>query len=249
MTFRDHFSQVSQDYAAYRPTYPDALFNWLGSVAPSRRLAWDCACGTGQATLGLARVFDRVIATDASAGQIAAASAHARVEYRVAAAEASGLDAGSADLVLVAQALHWFERDAFFREAARVFAPAGVLAVLTYGPLTVEGTGVNAIVQDYYHGVIGAYWPAERALVDSGYAGVELPFTAVAAPAFEMSAHWGMNDLLGYIGTWSATSRYRDATGIDPVPALAQRLARVWCDDARTREVVWPLTLKAGRKD
>ena len=64
--FKDHFSGVSQDYAQFRPRYPAALFDFLASVAPERNLAWECACGSGQATIDLAGRFQRVIATDAS---------------------------------------------------------------------------------------------------------------------------------------------------------------------------------------
>jgi len=47
------------------------MFEYLGTVAPSKKLAWDCATGNGQAPVELANVFDRVIATDASEKQIA----------------------------------------------------------------------------------------------------------------------------------------------------------------------------------
>src|SRR6266498_1141048 len=87
MTFKDHFSKQAADYANFRPRYPRELFEYLGSVAPSRALAWDCATGNGQAAVELAEVFDRVIATDASEKQIANAEPHDRVEYRIASAK------------------------------------------------------------------------------------------------------------------------------------------------------------------
>src|ERR1043165_3827980 len=116
MTFKDHFSKQASDYAKFRPRYPRELFEYLGSVAPSRRMAWDCATGNGQAAVELAELFNRVIATDASQKQIANAQPHERVEYRVEAAEASGIESGSVDLIMVAQALHWFDRRRFYEE-------------------------------------------------------------------------------------------------------------------------------------
>ena len=80
------------------------MFEYLGTITPTRRLAWDCATGNGQAAIQLATVFDRVIATDASESQIANAQPHQRIEYRVAPAEQSDLQSGSFDLVMVAQA-------------------------------------------------------------------------------------------------------------------------------------------------
>jgi ubiquinone/menaquinone biosynthesis C-methylase UbiE len=125
MNFKDHFSKQAADYAIFRPSYPQELFAYLGSIAPSRGLAWDCGTGNGQAAVGLTSVFDRVIATDASAKQIANAHPHKRVDYRVARAEESGLESANVDLILIAQALHWFDLDRFYAEARRVLKPDG----------------------------------------------------------------------------------------------------------------------------
>ncbi|MEO0317607.1 MAG: hypothetical protein RL404_1284, partial [Pseudomonadota bacterium] len=109
--FNDHFGKVAGRYADFRPTYPPELFDWLGEQCGARDLVWDCGCGNGQASVALAARFDRVQATDASAGQIAHAMPDARVRYAVAPAAASGLPDACADLVTVAQALHWFADD------------------------------------------------------------------------------------------------------------------------------------------
>ncbi len=47
-------------------------------------------------------------------------------------AETLPVPAGSARLVTVAQALHWFDLARFFSEVRRVLAPDGVLAVISY---------------------------------------------------------------------------------------------------------------------
>src|SRR5262249_32870016 len=131
--FPDHFSKVAADYSIFRPRYPEELFEYLASLAPRRTLAWDCAAGSGQATLGLATRFDAVIATDASAAQLAAAPRHPRIDSRVARAERSDLRSGSVDLAVVAQALHWLMLEPFYDEAHRVLTAGGVLAVWCYG--------------------------------------------------------------------------------------------------------------------
>ncbi len=136
MTFKDHFSKQAADYAKFRPRYPQELFDYLGSIAPSRQLAWDCGTGNGQAAVGLASVFDRVIATDASEKQIANAQSHKRVEYRVAPAENSGIESETIDLIMVAQALHWFDLDRFYAEVRRVLKNNGVLAASAYNLFT-----------------------------------------------------------------------------------------------------------------
>lgn len=127
--FQDLFSGVASLYTRFRPRYPSALFEYLASVTPKKDVVWDCATGTGQAAVELAQHFEQVIATDASAEQIANAEQHPRVQYRVSTAEMSGLDSGSIDLITVAQALHWFDLPAFYAEAQRVLKPDGLLAV------------------------------------------------------------------------------------------------------------------------
>jgi ubiquinone/menaquinone biosynthesis C-methylase UbiE len=247
-SFHDHFSAVAARYADFRPHYPAALFDYLASLVPPESLVWDCAAGNGQATVDLAARFARVVATDASAEQIGSATAHPKVEFRVAPAETSGLADATAGLITVAQALHWFNLDRFYAEARRVLQAGGVLAVWAYGVNTVEGEAINALVQDYYSNTVGPYWPAERKLVEEGYRTLPFPFAEAAAPEFRMEAHWNLEQLLGYFSTWSATNRFSKATGRNPLEPLAEELAKVWGDSTARRLVQWPLSLRIGRK-
>lgn len=248
MSFKDHFSRLAAQYSAFRPAYPPAIFDYLAQLCRDRQSAWDCACGTGQATLALAERFHAVIATDASAQQVAAACTHPNVTYRVAPAQESGIESQSVDLVTVAQALHWFDLDPFYGEVQRVLKPSGVLAVWTYGPLQVDGKGIDALFQEFYWSIVGPYWPPERRFVEAGYRGLAFPFAEIAPPSFNMEAHWERAHLLGYLRTWSATARYVDDKGVDPVAVLEERLAPLWVDAHSTRKVTWPLALRVGRK-
>jgi SAM-dependent methyltransferase len=245
-SFRDHFASAAPAYAAFRPRYPAPLFAALADCAPGRHLAWDCATGSGQAAIGLAEHFAEVVATDASAAQLAAALAHPRVRYRQAPADASGLAPQSVELVTVAQALHWLDRPAFYAEARRVLAPAGVVAVWCYGLLEL-GPGLDEPIRAFYEQTVGPYWPPERALVDSGYRTVDFPFAELALPSVAMQAELTLAELGGYLGTWSAVLRYRAARGHDPVPSLLDRLAAPWGGPERRRTARWPLAVRAGR--
>jgi SAM-dependent methyltransferase len=246
IAFKDHFSAVAADYASARPEYPDALFAWIASIAPARAMAWEAGCGSGQASRGLAAHFDRVHATDPSAQQIAQASAPGNVHFAVEPGERCSLPDASVDAVCVAQALHWFDRAAFFAECARVLRPGGVLVAWGYQDIEVPAdiSLANAGLQDE----IRDYWPPERALIDVAYAGFAWPFDPVPAPTFELHARWTLPRLLGYFSSYSATRRCREATGRDPVAAHAPALAAAWGDPETPRSVHWPLFLHARRK-
>jgi ubiquinone/menaquinone biosynthesis C-methylase UbiE len=213
---------------------------------PRRRLAWDCATGNGQAARDLARYFDRVVATDGSPEQIAHAIPVADVEYRVAPAESSGLEAGSVDLVTVAQALHWFVRESFFDEVRRVAAPGGILAAWSYAWCH-AGADVESLLRGFEEGTVGPYWNPERRWVEEGYRTIPIPFEEVPAPVFELRAQWTLSQLGAYLSSWSAVWKYRQTLGEDPVPPVLERIAKYWGPPDRTREITWPLNIRVGR--
>jgi SAM-dependent methyltransferase len=240
----DHFSAHAADYAKFRPGYPDALFDWISSLTAGHDLAWDCGCGNGQASKPLAARYSRLVATDFSAEQIAVAEPDPRIDYRVAPAEASGLPDSCADVVTVAQALHWFDFNRFYAEVRRVVKPGGLIVAWTYQLLRAD-PAVDTILADFYLRTLGPYWPPERKWVNAAYRGMPFPFTDISAPAFEINLKWSLAELLAYLGTWSATRRFIAAEIRDPIPDLGKRLAPVWGNDKRN--IIWPIALRAGR--
>jgi SAM-dependent methyltransferase len=241
----DHFSSVAAGYAEARPSYPRSLATWLASVAPGRRLAWDCGTGSGQAAVLLATEFDHVVATDLSPKQLQYAEAHPRVEYRRGRESESGLPDGSCDLVTTAQAAHWFDLPAFYKEVDRVLASRGLLAVWGYAQVHI-GEAVDPIVEWFEHERVGPYWPTGRELTTSQYRTLAFPYPKLDAPAFVMERQWTSSEYLAYVATWSAVQRCREAEGRDPMPEIVARLVPVW--GGGTRDVRWPLHLLVGRK-
>ncbi len=185
-----------------------------------------------------------MIATDASTAQIAAAEAEERLEFREASAERSGLEDESVDLITVAQALHWFDIDSFFRESRRVLCRGGILACWCYARNRVSSDCDPVISQMFAE--VEDYWPPERAIVENNYQDVEMPFDELSAPSFEMSVSWTADDMLGYFRTWSASQRYVKERHADPVAKIETDLRLAW--GSRRRNVRWPLTLRLGRK-
>jgi SAM-dependent methyltransferase len=243
--FKDHFSGHAADYAAYRPTYPAQLFEILATLPARRGLALDCATGNGQAAIGLAERFARVVAIDASREQLASATPHPRIEYRVARAEQTGVESATVDLVSVAQAAHWFDFDAFYAEVRRVLAPGGAIAVYTYNLVRVDPR-FDRVLDRLAREVVGAYWPPERRWVDEEYRTLPFPFAEIATPPIENEARWDLGRLLLYVDTWSACRRYAQATGRDPIKMLQDELVAAWGDPAQERRVHWPIYIRAG---
>lgn len=246
MNFKDHFSGQAQEYATYRPHYPEALFAFLASAVDAHDLAWDCATGNGQAALGLVPYFEHIIATDPSDNQLANARKHAKISYRVASAENTDIETGSVDLITVAQALHWFDIDKFYDEVRRVLKPDGLLAVWGYNLLQCNPQ-IDALLDTFYTELVGPYWPPERAHVEENYRSIFFPFREVPVPAFFMETRWDVDELLGYLATWSATQRFIKARGSDPIDLIEDELRRLWGEPGTLRKIKWPLFLRAGR--
>jgi SAM-dependent methyltransferase len=244
-SFPDHFSDASGKYAQARPTYPDALFDFIASVAPSTERAWDCATGNGQAARGLARHFTEVQATDASAQQVAAAGADPRVRYSVAPAESTSFKAGTFDAVCVAQALHWFDIEAFNREVRRLLKPRGIFAAWGY-----DGVHVLEEFDESFGRVvlepIKRLWPSQNRLLWRGYKDLPFPYEAVEAPRFEIQLDWTLAQLIEYLATWTAVKRYM-AKGHPTFLAEVEEALRPAWGDTGPRRVVMPLHFLCGR--
>ncbi len=244
---KDRFSSAPDDYQRYRPSYSASLFKEIGGLPERRELAWDCGCGTGQASVALADYFQQVTATDLSVAQVLQAPAHERIYYAAAQAERSPLKTDSVDLVLVAQALHWFDFAAFFAEVDRALRPGAVFAAVTYNLLTVAPE-IDAIVHELYYDLLNGCWDAERRHVEEGYRTIPLPYEPIpgAGSGHSLQAQWGLDHFLGYLRTWSGVKQYQHRYAKDPVALVEPALRAAWLDGERA--VNWPLTVLVRRK-
>ena len=163
MQFKDLFSSKSKEYASSRPKYPRSLFEFLVRLVPHRNLAWDCATGNGQAAVFLSEYFEQVIASDASNEQIVNAQPRNNIRYEVFPAERTNLADSSVDLITIAQALHWFDLDDFYKEAKRVLRKhdngsdggnGGVIAAWAYGLHSVSAK-IDTITHLLYEDILG----------------------------------------------------------------------------------------------
>lgn len=246
-SFKDLFSKQSEEYARFRPSYPQALFQYLASLVNDHHLAWDCGCGNGQAAVGLVRYFSQVVATDPSINQLKKTSGHSRILYLASTAEAVPFSGRKISLVTVAQAAHWFKLDHFYSEVKRVCIPQrSILALWCYG-LAKISPEVDHVVNYYYHG-LESYWEPERKFVEEMYTTIPFPFQEVVPPSISMEMEWDLFDLTGYLNTWSATQAIRKGTGKNPVDEIIPELRRTWMGPPdRKKRVTWPLGLRIGK--
>ena len=238
------FRVGSDDYARWRPRYPAELFEYLAQLAPSRRLAWDCGAGSGQAAVALTRHFERVVASDISIEQLRAAHPSPRVSYVQAASEQAPLTSGCVSLVTAAQAAHWFDLPRFHAEVRRLLEPQGVLALFGYTFFRVApdiDDAVRRVVLD----PVMPYWARGNGVLSGGYGELEFPYEALPVPSFEIVVQWGLDELLGYIGTWSAVKRWQQANGASLQEPARRALAPLW--GSGVREVRMPMALRVGR--
>ena len=193
----------------------------------------------------LAAHFAEVVATDASADQIAHATPHPRVTYRAALAERSGLKDGWADLVTAGQAVHWFDQKRFFEEVNRVAAPGGAVAVWAYDLFDLEGEA-GAVVRRF-HSRVEPYWPPERALVARRYADLFFPFEEIPVLPVDMTARVGSRtDARLPLHLVRGQGVSEGQPGRPDCHSRARTRRRLGLP-GYPRTVTWPLVLRAGR--
>lgn len=242
----NHFDQGGHQYASHRPDYPDILAERLAALAPNRSHALDVGCGTGQFSVQLASHFAQVYATDPSESQIENATQQNNIHYAVGCAETIALPNRSCALITAAQSAHWFKLDRFYAEARRVACEGAVVALVSYGVLSLEGA-LGECFQQHYWGPLHAYWPAGREHVEGAYRDLPFPFEPLHCDCPDITRDWVLADLVGYIKTWSATKRALAAGEQALVAALIDELTQLWPDPTSRRRIVWPVTARVGR--
>ncbi|NTE05530.1 class I SAM-dependent methyltransferase [Agrobacterium tumefaciens] len=242
---KDNFSTQAAEYAIYRPTYPEHLYNFLFKLVAQKDAAWDCATGNGQVASVLAQHFQHVYATDISEKQLSQALPLPNVVYRVESSDQVNVPDQSFDLITVAQAIHWFNFDAFYSEVKRTLKPDGIIAVIGYGLMSIDKE-VDQVIYKLYETILGKYWDSERRYIEEGYKTIPFPFEEITAPHFQIKTTWNFNQMIGYLNTWSSLQHYKKANDRNPLEYVMTELKEAWGDDAE-KDVRFPVLLRVGK--
>lgn len=243
--YSDLFSKQSEDYKKYRPSYPMDLIEFIVNLCVEKNIAWDCGTGNGQCAWHLADFFETVIASDPSESQIANAFKHPKINYRIEKAERSTLNSESVDLVTAAQSVHWFHLDSFYAEIKRVLKPGGVVAFWCYG-LPSCCKNIDEVIHFYHDHTVGKFWQDENRLIDKKYATIPFPFNEVKSPVFTIRKEMDLENVRGWLKTWSATQKFADHFHHDPVPDVIKMLEPKWSNPSQTKLFEWKIHMRVG---
>ncbi len=242
---KDNFSSYAELYKKFRPTYPQELYDYLLSFITVKRSAWDCGTGNGQVAQELSKYFKEVYATDISPKQIEMAAIRKNIFYKVEGAEKTSFENNFFDIIMVAQAIHWFNFDEFYKEVKRTLKTDGILAIVGYG-LIKANDELNKIINKFYHEIIGSYWDKERKYVDENYKTIPFPFKEMKTPSFVNTFNWTFEQLIGYINTWSAVQHFIKLNNSNPVEIIYDELKNVWKNDP-VKNISFPVLLRVGK--
>jgi ubiquinone/menaquinone biosynthesis C-methylase UbiE len=241
---KDNFSKQALEYSKYRPHYPDKMIDYLISFVKNKSNALDIATGNGQIAHKLSTVFEKVFGIDISQSQLDNAIQAPNLVYQLESAEKTSFANQTFDLITVAQAIHWFNFDLFYKEIYRILKPDGIFAVLGYG-LFSTNVESDVILHNYYYNIVGPYWDKERKYLDENYTTVPFPFNEIATDNFENHFTWSFEELTGYLETWSATQHYILENKSNPLDSIREELRISWQNN--DKKVTFPLLFRIGK--
>lgn len=242
---KDNFSSHSQEYARYRPSYPTEFFQYLNTLIPNKNNAWDCGTGNGQVAIELSKTFRHVHATDISRQQLDNALPAPNITYSLQPAESTSFPDNFFDLIIIAQAIHWFDFERFYTEAKRTSKQEALICAVGYGRPKISKE-IDEVIDSFYANIIGPYWDKERRYIDEEYKTIPFPFQEIQPPQFFNKLHWSIEHVIGYLNTWSAVRHFIRQNNYNPVDKLHMEIQQRWNTSA-VKEIAFPLLLRIGR--
>jgi ubiquinone/menaquinone biosynthesis C-methylase UbiE len=241
---KDNFSKQAVDYSKFRPQYPEEIIEYIISCVNNKSKALDVATGNGQVAHKLSAHFEKVFATDISQKQLDNAIQADNIIYSKESAEKTSFENQQFDLIVVAQAVHWFNFELFYKEIYRILKPKGIFAVMGYGLFSTNPNS-DKILRHFYYDIVGSYWDTERKYLDENYETIPFPFKEIPACKFENQFSWTFEALIGYLQTWSSVQHYISKNNQNPIDLIYEDLKASW--QKNNHKVTFPLLLRIGK--
>ncbi|MGO4771916.1 class I SAM-dependent methyltransferase [Flavobacterium sp. W22_SRS_FK3] len=241
---KDNFSKQAADYSKFRPQYPEEMIEYIISFVNKKAVALDLATGNGQVAHKLSTHFEKVFATDISQKQLDNAIQAYNIMYSKESAEKTSFENQKFDLIVVAQALHWFGFEEFYKEIYRILKPEGVFAVMGYGLFSTNPDS-DKILRYFYYDIVGSYWDSERKYLDKNYETIPFPFEEIPVQEFQNQFTWTFEALIGYLQTWSSVQHYISKNNQNPINLIYDDLKATW--QRNDHKVTFPLLLRIGK--
>jgi len=243
----NYFVKGGKNYALHRPSYPEVLVSALASECLKYEHVLDVGCGSGQLSVMLTKWFDRVTATDPSKSQLSHAHKHPNIKYLVESAENISLPNNSVNLIVAAQAAHWFNLQRFYAEVERIADQGCVLALVSYGVPVINGD-IGERLDDFYWKDIHKFWPEDRKHVEAGYSTLFFPYNERNLTNMTIERQWSLAELLAYIDTWSAIRKAKEANAHEIIKDFKAEISSIWPTKIKHR-VTWPITARIATID
>jgi len=215
MTSKKHedFS-FAKEYSKFRTDYSDTIFDeTLKRLQGKRDLAIDVGAGTGQASFPLTKYFKEVIAYDPSEGLIKQgkeSNTYSNLRFEKSSAESIDLPDGSVDLIVSAQAVHWFDLIPFYEETKRILRTGGLLAIWGYAKCSITNHEQADALWVQYFNHVRPYYESGRDSVDNHYRDILPTYPQVERLEIDMPKVVTVDALLGYAQTSSAYNRWKE---------------------------------------
>lgn len=237
------FNNNSSHYATYRPKYPRELYENISSLCKNHNLVWDCACGNGQVAIDISEYFEKVEASDIAENQIANAFKKSNINYSIQNSEATSFPNDYFDAICIAQALHWFNLNKFFKEAKRVLKKDGIFICWGYSFFKINDD-IDNLLNHFLLNKIDTFWSENNRSLHNQYNNIKFPFKSINFPRINMIENWSINRLIEYLNTWSSVKLYNEKFNTFIVNDLENELKKIWKDN-ETKKINMELFIKA----
>lgn len=253
------FDKQAEVYLDARPNYPAQWYSMLADRTLFHSRAWDVGTGNGQAAIAVAEHYEKVIGTDVSEAQLKCATQHPRVQYIQTPLSLSNDELisliggeGSADLVTVAQAVHWFDLPNFYSIVTRLLRkPGGLFAVWGYNDIVVSPAFDP--VMKRFHDTTLPYWNQNIKYIFDAYKTLPFPFQDVGLGCegkplqLDIPKQLSFEGFIRMLKSWSAVMTAKE-NGVDLLPEeMVKDFETAWGGPDLVRSVTYKAFMLAGK--